>query len=263
MRAGKYPAFGRRVIYTVLLGAILLQTAMIVRGLYDGDKEVLALSQSPAVALGKGFGTNTSYAFQITPSRIVREPDTDHIVTVVRTRWLSTVVRTERARWDYRRGLSSLLDQLILWSPPRIEAGPGWSIGHEIVRADTQEWGQLSEIGAGWPFRGIVWRWHVTMQHPDKPPLSHYALLPLPGKALDDPGLEVRPWRLAASLAFTAGLLWLPAVLLWNVTALRCWFRGRRNLCKSCAYPRGGLAHDAPCPECGEPAPVGCKHDEP
>jgi len=247
-------AISRRVFYSALLGAILIQAAIIANGLFRGMTESQRVSQSPSVALGNGFGTNTSYSFLISPSRIRREPGADHVITVTRDWWHSTVVCTERARWGYPRGLSGLLDQLILWSPPLLDNAPGWSIGHEVLNA-SNEWSQLSELGVGWPFRGVVWRWHVTIQHPDRPLQSYFVLLPLPGKALDDPGWVIRPWRLTASLVVTWGLLVLPLGLMWRAKTIRSWIRRWRGLCESCCYLREGLVEGAPCPECGEPAP--------
>lgn len=58
---------------------------------------------------------------------------------------------------------------------------------------------------------------------------------------------------MAPERAFVTIPLWIPAAALLGLLALNDWRRSRviRGGCGNCGYPRAGLAHGAPCPECG------------
>jgi hypothetical protein len=144
------------------------------------------------------------------------------------------------AGWRYK--MPRMRDRVFAWA----------SVQHYNVGPDS--WNRTE---AGWPLR-CWWGADIYFGDPennnDRNERQH--LLSLSSEWSDRLGVEelptgIMPWPFVANTLMYAAL---PIALWLTFGPLRRWRRRRAGHCTRCNYNRAGLATEAPCPECGEPA---------
>ncbi|MBK9188245.1 MAG: hypothetical protein IPM33_04740 [Phycisphaerales bacterium] len=247
----------RRTIYLALLVTLLLQGVAVWLGVYSGTRETMRMREQPSAVTSAPIRGDLSYKFLLLPTSDPRYVRGEAVLMVARPNWHSTPCVSEMVQYGHEQGMSNVLPYV--GSFPQLGEVPSWSRVRENVGCGGYTglpWNRLEEVGVGFPFRWLITRSNMTIPTPGETvyAFNPYTSLPILGRDRDEL-FEVRPWRLAASLTATMGLLFTPALLLAACRALLRRFRRRSGLCARCGYTRGGLAHDAPCPECGEAAP--------
>lgn len=246
----------RRTFYLTLVVAILIQGVAVWCGVYYGSRETQLMREQPQAVTSAPIRGDMSYKFLLLPTSSPDFNNGEAVLMVARPSWFYTPCRSEMVQYGYAHGMSLVLPYV--GSYPQLGSVPSWSRVRENIGIGyrTQPWGCLEEVGVGFPFRWMIYRSLYTIPKSGETPANYtlYTSVPILGHDKDEL-FEVRPWWLAASLLATMGFLASPTLISMGLGSLLRLFRRRSGLCSGCGYTRGGLTHDAPCPECGEPAP--------